>query len=136
MNKELWAITLCQPTQGNLENGVALIADYFARTYQDCQWQVLDLDATGKDGGRLTLELNAKKQLYLSSSELLSILQEDGQVIDLDAALWINRQPLFKIIIQDGTSVDVLGTGELPPQDVLGVYQTSDPRLFLWDEKR
>jgi hypothetical protein len=74
------------------------------------------------------LQLNDEEQLYLSSSEFLAILKEDGQVIDLDAAMLLSRQPLFKIIIQDGSSVDILGRGKLLPSDVLGAYQTSDPK--------
>jgi hypothetical protein len=132
MKSSLWAITLSQTSEENLEERVALIADYLTKTYKDSQWQISGLDATGKQSGRLTLQLNDEEQLYLSSSEFLAILKEDGQVIDLDAAMLLSKQPLFKIIIQDGSSVDILGRGKLLPSDVLGAYQTSDPKLFLW----
>jgi hypothetical protein len=132
MKSSLWAITLSQTCEENLEKRVALIADYLIKTYKDAQWQISDLDATGKQGFMLTLQLNDEEQLYLSSSEFLAILKEDGQVINLDAAMLLSRQPLFKIIIQDGSSVDILGKGKLLPSDVLGAYQTSDPKLFLW----
>jgi acetylornithine/succinyldiaminopimelate/putrescine aminotransferase len=132
MKSSLWAMTLSQTSEESLEERVALIADYLAKTYKDAQWQISDLDATGKQGFMLTLQLNDEEQLYLSSSEFLAILKEDGQVINLDAAMLLSRQPLFKIIIQDGSSVDILGKGKLLPSDVLGAYQTSDPKLFLW----
>ena len=133
MKSSLWAITLSQTSEERLEERVASIADYLAKTYKDSQWQILDLDATGKCGGRLTLQLNKEDKLYLPSSDFLAVLAEDGQVIDLEAAILVNKQPLFKIIIQDGSSVDVLGKGRLLPSDVLGAYRASDPKLFLWN---
>ena len=39
--------------------------------------------------------------------------------------------PLFKIIIQDGSSVDGLGQRKLLPSSMLGAYGTSDSKLFL-----
>jgi hypothetical protein len=133
MKSSLWAITLSQTSKERLEDRVALIADYLAKTYKDSQWQILELDATGKWGGRLTLQLNDEEKLYLPSSDFLAVLTEDGQVIDLEAAILVNGQPLFKIIIQDGSLVDVLGKGNLLPSDVLGLHKTSDPKLFLWN---
>ncbi|NJR62810.1 MAG: hypothetical protein HC769_30905 [Cyanobacteria bacterium CRU_2_1] len=133
MKSSLWAITLSQTSKERLEDRVALIADYLAKTYKDSQWQILELDATGKWGGELTLQLNDEDKLYLPSPDFLTVLTEDGQVIDLEAAVLVNDQPLFKIIIQDGSSVDVLGKGNLLPSDVLGSYKASDPKLFLWN---
>ncbi len=79
------------------------------------------------------MQLNKEDKLCLPSSDFLDVLAEDGQVIDLDAAVLVNKQPLFKIIIQDGSSVDVLGKGVLLPSNVLGAYRVSDPKLFLWN---
>jgi hypothetical protein len=133
MKSSSWAITLSQTSEERIEERVTSITDYLAKTYADGQWQVSDLDATGKRGGKLTLQLNDKEYLNLPPSEFLAVLKEEGQVIDLEAALMINRQPLFKIIIQDGSSVDLLGKGDLLPSGVLGAYETSDPKLFLWN---
>jgi hypothetical protein len=133
MKSSSWAITLSQTSEERIEERVTSITDYLAKTYADGQWQVSDLDATGKRGGKLTLQLNDKEYLNLPPSEFLAVLKEEGQVIDLEAAMMINRQPLFKIIIQDGSSVDLLGKGDLLPSGVLGAYETSDPKLFLWN---
>ncbi|MCU7244156.1 MAG: hypothetical protein GPJ15_09750 [Microcystis aeruginosa G11-06] len=133
MKTSLWAITLSQASEERLEDRVALIADYLGKTYKDSQWQILELDATGKWGGKLTFQLNDEEKLYLPYPDFLAILTEDGQVIDLEAAILVNDQPQFKIIIQDGSSVDVLGKGNLLPSEVLGSYKTSDPKLFLWN---
>lgn len=128
-----WALTLNQTSEEPLEERVTSVVNYLSRAYEDCQWQVSDLDATGKFGGELTLRLNDGDRPYLKSADLLAVLTEDGQVIDLEVAILVNRQPLFKIIIQDGSSVDILGKGMLLPIDVLGDYRTSDPKIFLWN---
>ncbi|MEZ2235621.1 hypothetical protein [Microcoleus sp.] len=44
----------------------------------------------------------------LSSSDLLSVLKEEDQVIELDATLLKDGDELFKIMMRDGVSVDVL----------------------------
>jgi hypothetical protein len=133
MDSSPWAVTLNQTTEERLEERVASIANYLSKTYSDGQWQVLDLDATGECGGKLTLKLNEVEKLHLLPSDFLEVLTEEGQIIDLEAAILVAQQPLFKIIIQDGNSVDVLGRGNLPPSNVLGAYQTSEPQLFLWN---
>jgi hypothetical protein len=133
MKNSSWAVTLNQTPEERLEERVVSIADHLARAYKDSQWQVSDLDATGKYGGRLTLQLNKEEQLDLPSSDFLTMLKEDGQVIDLEAVMLVNKKPLFKILIQDGSSVDVLGRGELLPSSVLGEYEAVDPKLFLWN---
>lgn len=133
MKSSLWAITLSQASKERLEDRVALIANYLSRTHQDSQWQILELDATGTQGNRLTLQLNDEEKLYLPSLDFLAVLTEDGQVIDLEATMLVHDQPIFKVIIQDGSSVDLLGKGNLLPSDVLGSYKTSDPKLFLWN---
>ena len=133
MKSSSWAITLSQNSEERIEERVASITDYLAKEYESSQWQISDLDATGKRGGRLTLQLNEEDKLCLSSSDLLIILTEDGQVIDLEVAIIVDKKPLFKIIIQDGSSVDILGKGTLLPSNVTGVYKTSEPKLFLWN---
>jgi hypothetical protein len=133
MKNSSWAVTLNQTPEERLEERVVSIADHLAKAYKDSQWQVSDLDATGKYGGRLTLQLNKEEQLDLSSSDFLTMLKEDGQVIDLEVVMLVNKKPLFKILIQDGSSVDVLGRGELLPSSVLGECEAVDPKLFLWN---
>jgi hypothetical protein len=133
MDSNLWAVTLNPTTKERLEERVASIADYLSKTYSEGLWQVFDLDATGEGGSRLTSKLNEEEKIYLRSSDFLNVLTEKGQVIDLEAAILVAQQPLFKIIVQDGTSVDVLGRGNLLPSGVLGAYEPSEPRLFLWN---
>ena len=128
-----WAVTLCCEDNEKLEARVARIVEHLARYYEEPkQWEIADLDATGSLGNRLTRQGNDRDALYLSDWELLEMLQEDGQAIELDAALVKNGQKLFKISIRDGCYLDVLGTGEILPNSVLGNYNKVDRELFLW----
>lgn len=70
--------------------------------------------------------------ILLSTSDLLQLFAEEGQVIEIEATLMNNEEELLKIIIQDGSSIDVLGSGEIFPISVLGNYQTVDRAMFLW----
>ncbi|XZN89099.1 MAG: hypothetical protein ACM65M_15605 [Microcoleus sp.] len=128
-----WAITLCYEEQEKLEPRVAQIIEYLA---QNCelpnQWIIADIDATGRCGDQLTKKGNNEEVLRLSSSDLLSVLKEEGQVIELDASLVQNGDEVFKILIRDGVSVDVLGSGDVMPLTVLGKYVTVDKSFFLW----
>lgn len=128
-----WAITLCYEEQEKLEPRVAQIIEYLA---QNCelpnQWIIGDIDATGRCGDQLTKKGNNEEVLRLSSADLLSVLKEEGQVIELDARLVQNGDEVFKILIRDGVSVDVLGSGDVMPLTVLGKYVTVDKSFFLW----
>ncbi|MFB8797689.1 MAG: hypothetical protein U7126_26435 [Microcoleus sp.] len=128
-----WAITLCYEEQEKLEPRVAQIIEYLA---QNCelpnQWIVADIDATGRCGDQLTKKGNNEEVLRLSSADLLSVLKEEGQVIELDASLVQNGDEVFKILIRDGVSVDVLGSADVMPLTVLGKYVTVDKSFFLW----
>jgi len=62
----------------------------------------------------------------------LEVMTEEGQVIELDASLVKDDEELFKILIRDGVSIDLLGSGEMMPLTVLGKYVYVDKELFLW----
>lgn len=128
-----WAITLCYDEQEKLEPRVAKIIEYLALNCESPnQWMIADIDATGSYGDRLTKKGNNQEVLCLYTADLLSVLNEEGQVIELDASLVENGDELFKILIRDGVSVDVLGSGDVMPLRVLGKYVTVDKSLFLW----
>jgi len=128
-----WAVTLCCHHSENLEYRAIQIVEYLAQQLGSNHfWLISDLDATGEVGDRLVKEVNNLVNLQLTASELLTLLGEDGQAIELEATLVENQQELFKILIRDGCSIDVLGTGELLPKTVLGDYVVCDRTLFLW----
>ncbi len=132
MNSDKWAVTLCYHAQEKLEDRVALIVEYLAKHHHRGQWVLSDIDATGHSGGKLTRQLNNEGILRLSSADLLDVLKEDGQIIELDAALMKDNQELFRILIRDGISVDALGTGNFLPSSALGNYHDVDVELFIW----
>lgn len=132
MEPDKWALTLRCDDHERLEDRVALIVEYLGNLYEPNQWLISDLDATGKKGGQLTLRLNDEEILWLSNNHLVDILMEEGQIIELDATLVKNDSKLFRILIQDGVSIDILGTGQLLPLSVLGNYGLVDTELFMW----
>jgi hypothetical protein len=132
--QQKWAVTLSSESQEKLESRGVKILDYLLKTNQifPNQWVINLIDATGQYGDKLTQEQNQKDIILLSTSDLLQLFEEEGQVIELEATLMNNEEELLKIIIQDGASIDVLGSGEIFPLSVLGNYQTVDRAMFLW----
>lgn len=128
-----WAVTLsCSETE-KLEARVAEIVTYLANNYNGThQWVIADIEATGSYGHSLTQLGNSEEIFLLSSKELLNFLHSEGQAMELEASLVANGEELYKIIIRDGVSIDVLGSNELLPAKVLGDYITSDRSLFMW----
>jgi hypothetical protein len=128
-----WAVTLSSEPEEKLESRVVKILDYLLKTNQlfPNQWVINLIDATGQYGDKLTQEQNHKDIIPLSTSDLLQLLAEEGQVIEIEATLMNNEEELLKIIIQDGASIDVLGSGAIFPISVLGNYQTVDRAMFL-----
>ncbi len=128
-----WAVTLCCEEQEKLESRVAKIVEYLAENRDlSTEWLISDIDATGKCGDRLTKKGNNQEVFSLSTWDLLGVLHEEGQVIELDASLIKSGDEVFKIIIRDGISIDVLGRGEVLPLTVIGKYVVVDNSCFLW----
>lgn len=128
-----WAVTLCCEEQETLESRVAKIVEYLAENWGlSNEWVISDIDATGRCGDRLTKKGNNQEVFSLSTSDLLGVLNEEGQVIELDASLIKSGDEVFKIMIRDGISVDVLGSGEVLPLTVIGKYVAVDNSYFLW----
>jgi hypothetical protein len=97
--------------------------------------RISDLDATGNLGDQLTNEINHKTFIHLFSREFLNLLHQEGQIIELEATLMEKEQELFKIIIRDGISVDILGSGKMIPRHILGDFISLDPELFLGQDE-
>jgi hypothetical protein len=132
--QQKWAVTLSSEPQEKLESRVVKLLDSLLNKNQifPNQWVINLIDATGKYGDKLTQEQNQKDIIHLSTSDLLQLFAEEGQVIELEATLMKHEEELLKIIIQDGSSIDVLGSGAIFPISVLGNYQTVDKAMFLW----
>ncbi len=135
MKTKIWAVTLAIAHQEKLETRLLGIIQYLSQIYPQSQWVISDIDSTGSYGNKLTCRAN-QEEFYLSPIELLTVCQEDGQIIDLEATLVASEQELCKILVQDGVSIDVLGVGDLLPEIVLGEYIVADLGLFLWHPER
>lgn len=127
-----WAVTLCCEAEEKLELRVAKILEYLDKIYLLKQWGISDIEATGSYGNCLTARCNNQKIFQVSTADLLEVMREEGQVIELDASLVKDDEELFKILIRDGVSIDLLGSGEMPPLTVLGKYVYVDKELFMW----
>jgi hypothetical protein len=138
MNKlEKSAITLVINPEEKIENRVFLIVDYLDKTYLQSQWIITEIDATGLLGNCLTHTLNNQQNTTIYPQQFLQILQENGQILDLEATLIKNPQApqdIITIIIRDGYSVDILGYTELLPVNVLKDFISVDPHLFDSEE--
>jgi predicted nucleotidyltransferase len=87
------------------------------------------IDATGKLGNELTQKLNVtNSEEMLSKETLLALLNEDGQIFELN--LLLTNSHWFKIFVRTGDYVDVVGSGERLPLDIAGQYVELDADLF------
>ncbi len=127
-----WAVTLCCEAEEKLELRVAKILEYLDKNYLLNQWLISDIEATGSYGNSLTARCNNQEIFQVSTADLLEVMTEEGQVIELDASLIKDDEELFKILIRDGVSIDLLGSGKMMPLMVLGKYVYVDKELFMW----
>lgn len=126
-----WAVTLILDDRERLEERVLAIIERTASETDERCWVLEELDATGRLGNELTRQLNETSPIGLATAVLLELLREDGQIIELDAALKKMGCDSLRVIVRDGLSVDILGTGEPLGVNVLGSHKKTDPGLFL-----
>ncbi|MFM5891550.1 MAG: hypothetical protein ACKPFD_00375 [Dolichospermum sp.] len=124
------AFTLVIQPEEKIENRVYFIVDDLARNYPQSQWLITEIDATGLLGNSLTSILNNQENITISASDFLQLLQEEGEIIDLEATLIKNTQEIITIFIRDGYSVDIFGLTELLPVHILNDYIEVDANLF------
>ena len=129
-NLQKSAFTLVIQPEEKIENRVYIIVDDLAKTSPESQWLITEIDATGLLGNRLTSILNKQENTTISSSDFLQFLQEEGQILDLEATLVKNSQEIITVFIRDGYSVDILGVTELLPVNVLNNCIQVDANLF------
>ena len=129
-NLQKSAFTLVIQPEEKIENRVYIIVNYLAKNYLESQWLITEIDATGLLGNRLTSILNKQENITISSSDFLQLLQEEGQILDLEATLVKNSQAIITVFIRDGYSVDILGVTELLPVNVLNNCIQVDANLF------
>jgi len=133
-NLQKSAVTLVIQPEEKIENRVHIIANYLAKIYPESQWMIKEIDATGLLGNHLTFILNNQTNITISLLDFLQLLQEEGQVIDLEATLVKNTQEVITIFVRDGYSVDLLGLTELLPVNLFKDYIQVDANLFKGEE--
>ncbi|MGH3024421.1 MAG: hypothetical protein ACRDNI_12250 [Gaiellaceae bacterium] len=127
-----WALTLRQQPGEELESRLARIVRFLSEIYPRGRVLVSDFEATGPLGDELTQRLDAVEEIEISALDLIGICEGAGQVIELDATLTDGGDDAIRLIVRDGTSVDVLGKGSRLPKEVVGAHDAVDPRLFGW----
>ena len=127
-----WVITLCLDDDESIEPRLAQAIEYGSAYYGGDVWFVSDVDATGIEGSKLTQLLNKTPFTYVTTSDLLNIIEEDGQIFDMEATLKKEDHAIFQAQVLDGHLIDVLGTGPLEPSPLLGKYKPNDVSLFVW----
>ncbi len=132
MEIDKWVITLCLDAGERIEQRLAQAIQYGSAYYGGDVWVVVAVDATGPRGNKLTELLNNTPFTNLTTSDLLNITEEDGQVFDIEATLRKKDHALFQVRVQDGCFLDVLGTGAFKPSPLLGKYEMNDLALFDW----
>ncbi|MEG4506387.1 hypothetical protein QUA81_22680 [Microcoleus sp. F6_B4] len=66
---------------------VTKIFEFLDKNYLLKQWTISDIEATGSYGNCVTARCNKEAMFQVSSSDLLEVMREEGQVIELDASL-------------------------------------------------
>ena len=98
-------------------------------------WQRISdnvLPARGKIAGGYVNSALAKSDAQLAGFDEALVLNDDGQLIELEATADQSNEDLFQIVVRDGADVDVLGTGPTLPEAVVGPHVPSDPERFYW----
>lgn len=97
--------------------------------YGHIQFIVYDIDVTGKLGNELTQKTNRGEKVLLDVSVFIALLEEDGQVFELDA--YTNEIGFCRILITDGIDLEFLGSEDSNAIiGLLGKHSDLDPELF------
>lgn len=113
-----WEKELQNIKEFDVENRVKQILLFIFKSDPKCNCEVSGLDATGILGNKLTQELNKVEWLAIPLSEVINIFEEGGQVFEMQLKITTVRGS-YEIIIRDGNSVDIAGSGEELPSTLL-----------------
>jgi hypothetical protein len=123
-----WAMTLNISNDETLEKRLSSILNYIIAAHYPTELSISDLDATGKFGNQLTQKVNSNEEISISDEELLTLLNEDGQILEMNLNI-SSAAASFRIIIRDGTDLDMLGDVHLPA-GIIGQYTQIDLSNF------
>ena len=120
MTGELWGHKLYVRSTERYEPRIVQIVEFLQLEHPDGQWLITDIDGLGRLAGELTMRWNAERAFWISTDELLAALNEDGQMIELEATFEYRTQRICRILLVDGLYLEVIGAGEIFPARILG----------------
>ena len=125
-----WVVTLIINADQTIEERLRGLVDYIFKRDKIENILIYDIDATGKKGNLLTKKMNSLKGGYLAldKNELSILMSESGQIFELD--LYLKSSYQFRIVVRDGSVIDLLGTGEMIPMEAIGNYEQIDINLY------
>lgn len=118
-----YALTLT----GDPQNVLGRLFQWLAQLDQDHSliWVVDEIESTGDHDDDI--------EASVADTGTLQVLL-DRQVIELMATGSVGASPVFRIVVRDGATVDLLGKGDAPTPFELGCqFVAVDPRVFLWE---
>jgi len=131
MKNNMWAVSLEMDSEEELEKRISHIVEYLRLRYPHANWLIRDLDATGLLGNTLTVKRNNSGLIRLTHSEFLDLLNENGQIFELNAlAVSADDENYLKVIVRDGVYIDILGWIEKLPPEVIKASTPLDVELY------
>ena len=125
-----WVITLDFTPDEAREPRMAAIVKHIDSSSTG-RWLIADIEAVGEIGQRWTQSINTAQTLSVTSQDLVDMLN-GGQIVELAAAYPAAGPPRSRLVVRDGISVDVYGTGAFIPNRVLGQHHYQDLSEFDW----
>jgi len=127
-----WAISLILNNNRDIDSKIKNFLDFFLFPNISYEYFLEDLEATGPLGNELSDKIEqGVKDLRMNKSELVQLLEEDGQLIEFELHVKLDVRDQFIIIVRDGDILDILGTGPRPSELQVGPYRDMDINLFL-----
>lgn len=123
-----WAKSLKIRSNETVEQRLLVILNFLSTSYRQIDCVISSVDATGVLGNTLTHELNQIAQKSISIVQLISLMNEDGQVFELHLSIKSDNQ--FEIFVVDGSDVDIIGDGPPLPLTVIGEHIDVDLSKF------
>lgn len=125
-----WAITLQLDDRNTIEQRLQRILSYLLTKNLGSPCMIYEIDATGEQGNILTQKLNySKKPIETPLKDIMKSITENGQIFELNFVCHIPS--LIRVIIRNGSSLDIVGVDERLPAGITGDYLDLDPKLFL-----
>lgn len=122
-----WAKSLIIANNESIENRLGFIFRAIINELGNIKCMISFIDATGQLGNEFTKRNNNGETIQTDIKEIISLTQEDGQIIELD--LLLISEGDFRVLVTDGQHIDVLGK-EYDISRFIGEHTDMDPQLF------